>query len=168
VKKVIFCTILPIIFVLSACFNDPIQDDLMNYVNSEMTTAFELEATAVSAYDQVSGINYTDDVTMYDALVITVIPTYNEFIKELNSVPIDTEELRAVHEKYIEGADLQYNAFVKIVRALETQDPLLIEEANGMLEEARSLLREYQNEIDKLAEEHNVEWEEKDNPSSSL
>lgn len=140
----------------------------MNYVNSEMTTAFELEATAVSAYDQVSGINYTDDVTMYDALVITVIPTYNEFIKELNSVPIDTEELRAVHEKYIEGADLQYNAFVKIVRALETQDPLLIEEANGMLEEARSLLREYQNEIDKLAEEHNVEWEEKDNPSSSL
>jgi exonuclease VII small subunit len=55
---------------------------------------------------------------------------------------------------------------VKIVRALETQDPLLIEEANGMLEEARSLLREYQNEIDKLAKEHDVEWEEKDTTSS--
>jgi len=166
VKKVILCTILPIIFVLSACFSDPIQDDLMNYVNKEMTTAFELEATAVTAYDQVSGINYTDDVTMYDALVLTVIPTYNEFIKELNTVPIDTEELREIHEIYIEGADLQYNAFVKIVRALETQDPLLIEEANGMLEEARSLLREYQNEIDKLAKEHDVEWEEKDTTSS--
>ena len=165
-KKVILCTILPIIFVLSACFSDPIQDDLMNYVNKEMTTAFELEATAVTAYDQVSGINYTDDVTMYDALVLTVIPTYNEFIKELNTVPIDTEELREIHEIYIEGADLQYNAFVKIVRALETQDPLLIEEANGMLEEARSLLREYQNEIDKLAKEHDVEWEEKDTTSS--
>jgi hypothetical protein len=166
VKKVILCTILPIIFVLSACFSDPIQDDLMNYVNKEMTAAFELEATAVTAYDQVSGINYTDDVTMYDALVLTVIPTYNEFIKELNTVPIDTEELREIHEIYIEGADLQYNAFVKIVRALETQDPLLIEEANGMLEEARSLLREYQNEIDKLAKEHDVEWEEKDTTSS--
>ncbi len=165
-KKVILCTILPIIFVLSACFSDPIQDDLMNYVNKEMTAAFELEATAVTAYDQVSGINYTDDVTMYDALVLTVIPTYNEFIKELNTVPIDTEELREIHEIYIEGADLQYNAFVKIVRALETQDPLLIEEANGMLEEARSLLREYQNEIDKLAKEHDVEWEEKDTTSS--
>lgn len=165
-KKVILCTILPIIFVLSACFSDPIQDDLMNYVNKEMTAAFELEATAVTAYDQVSGINYTDDVTMYDALVLTVIPTYNEFIKELNTIPIDTEELREIHEIYIEGADLQYNAFVKIVRALETQDPLLIEEANGMLEEARSLLREYQNEIDKLAKEHDVEWEEKDTTSS--
>ena len=57
---------------------------------------------------------------------------------------------------------------MKIVRALETQDPLLIEEANGMLEEARSLLREYQNEIDKLAEEHNVDWEEKDSSTSSI
>jgi len=168
VKKVIFFSILPIMLVLSACFNDPIQDDLMDYVNKEMLTAFELEATAVSAYDQVSGLNYSDDITMYDALVSTVIPTYNEFIKELNSVPIETSELREIHEIYIKGADLQYNAFVKIVRALETQDPLLIEEANGMLEEARSLLREYQNEIDKLAEEHNVDWEEKDSSTSSI
>jgi len=49
---------------------------------------------------------------------------------------------------------------VKILVAIETQDVALIEEANGMLEEARSLIREYLNELDKLAKDHDVEWDE--------
>ena len=160
VKKVIKIIIIPFLFLLTACMNDPIQEDLLNYVNKELKTALELEADAVNAYDDVTGINYTDDYTMYDTISNNVIPNYNEFIKELNQVKMETEELRDIHEIYIKAADTQYNAFVKILVAIETQDVALIEEANGMLEEARSLIREYLNELDKLAKDHDVEWDE--------
>ncbi|MBM7648185.1 poly(A) polymerase Pap1 [Bacillus ectoiniformans] len=146
--------------LLSGCFSDPIQEDIINYSNEEMTTALELETAATSAYESVSGANYTDDETMYLAMVNEVIPNYNELVKELDRVEIETDELREVHESFIEGADIQYNAFVKIVNGLEAQDPALIEEANGMLEKARKHLRDYRNGLDKLAKEHDVEWEE--------
>ncbi|WP_106494643.1 hypothetical protein [Lentibacillus sp. Marseille-P4043] len=151
--------ILPIIFLLVGCFSDPVKDDLLRYVNHEMNTAFELEDTAISAYNNVSGVNYSDDETMYAALVDDVIPNYNEFIKELNYVSVETDELSEIHEIYIEGADIQYNAFVKITMALEEQDASIIEEANGMLDEAKRHLRNYRSKLNKLADEHDVEWE---------
>ncbi|MCB5239007.1 hypothetical protein AB1L07_26460 [Niallia alba] len=159
-KKVINIFLIPFLLLFTACSADPVKEDLVQYINEDMKTAFELEVKAVSAYDSVSGINYSDDWTMYDTIQTTVIPNYNEFIKELNRVKVETEELREIHEIYIEGADIQYNAFVKILTALETQDIALVEEANSMLEEARKLIRQYINELEKLAKEHEVEWDD--------
>jgi uncharacterized protein (UPF0335 family) len=160
VKKVIKIILIPFLILITACSTDPVKEDLLQYVNEDMITAFELEAKAVAAYDSVSGLNYTDDWTMYDTIQTTVIPNYNEFIKELNRVKVETDEVREIHEIYIKGADIQFNAFVKILTALETQDIRLVEEANAMLEEARTLIRQYMTELDKLSKEHEVEWDD--------
>ena len=155
-KKGLLAIVLPFILLLSGCFSDPVQDDLLNYVNKEMKQAGKLEAAAVSAYEGVSGANYKDDQTMYDALTKEVIPNYNEFIKELDSVNIETDELQEIHEIYIEGADIQYKAFVTIKQALEEQDPALVQEANDMLADARDHIRDYKNKLNKLAKDHDV------------
>jgi len=156
VKKGLLAIAFPFLLLLSGCFSDPVQDDLLNYVNKEIKPAGKLEAAAVSAYEGVSGANYTDDQTMYDALTKEVIPNYNEFIQELDSVKIETDELRKIHEIYIEGADIQYKAFVTIKQALEEQDPALIQKANDMLADARAHIRDYKSKLNKLAKEHNV------------
>ncbi|MCM3568597.1 hypothetical protein [Neobacillus mesonae] len=144
---------------LSGCFGDPIQDDLVNYINNEMKDAAEYEKTAVSAYESVTGANFVDDQTLYDTLMNDVIPNYNSLIKELDKAKIETDELREIHEIYIEGADIQYNAFAKIKQALEEQDANLIQEANEMLADARKHIREYQTKLEKLAKEHDVKLE---------
>jgi hypothetical protein len=159
VKKRLFVLFIPLLWLLSACSADPVQEDLLNYVNKEIKAAGKLEAAAISAYDGVSGANYQDDQTMYDALINDVIPNYSEFMKELEAVTIETDEVRAVHEIYIEGANIQFNAFAKIKQALEEQDANLIQEANDMLADARKHIRDYQTEMDKLAKEHDVEIE---------
>jgi len=159
VKRWLLAIFLPILILLSGCSSDPVQDDLLNYVNKEMKEAAKLEGTAVSAYEGVSGTNYQDDQTMYDVLNRDVIPNYSEFIKELDSVRIETEELREIHEIYIEGADIQFNAFAIIKQAIEEQDAELIQKANDMLADARKHLREYQTKLNKLAKEHDVEIE---------
>jgi aspartate-semialdehyde dehydrogenase len=158
-KKRLFALFILILLLLSGCSGDPVQDDLLNYVNKEIKNAGKLEAAAVSAYDGVSGANYQDDQTMYDALINDVIPNYSEFMKELEAVTIETDEVRAIHEIYLEGANIQFNAFAKIKQALEEQDANLIQEANDMLADARKHIRDYQTELDKLAKEHDVEIE---------
>lgn len=159
VKKWLLAIFLPILFLMSGCSSDPVQDDLLNYVNKEMKEAGKLEKAAISAYDGVSGSNYQDDQTMYNVLINDVIPNYNEFIKELDSVKIETDEVREIHEIYIEGADIQFNAFAIIKQALEEQDANLIQKANDMLADARKHIRDYQTKLDHLAKEHDVEIE---------
>ena len=156
-KRRLFVLIIPLLLMLSGCSGDPVQDDLLNYVNKEMKDVGKLESTAVSAYEGASGTNYQDDQTMYDMLMNDVIPNYSEFIKELESVKIETDEVREIHEIYIEGANIQFNAFAKIKQALENQDADLIQEANDMLADARTHIRDYQTKLNKLAKEHDVE-----------
>jgi hypothetical protein len=159
-KKYLFVPTLLLLFLLAGCFSNPVQDDLLVYVNEDLVKVTELEEHAVSSYESVTGVNYTDDFTLYDALINEVIPTYQEFTKELEAIEVETDEVREIHEDYIEAANLQYNAFVKILTALENQDRQLIEEANGMLDEARKMFRDFQYDAKKLAEEHNVELTE--------
>lgn len=147
--------------ILSGCFNDPIQDDLLNYVNSDMKTAYELEKKAVSAYESVTGTNFSNDQVLYDTLQNEVIPTYEQFIKELKAIKVETDELKKIHAIYIKGAETQYRAFKVIIEALENQDPALIEEANAILEQGRNQISDYQNKLDQLAEEHNVNLKKK-------
>ncbi|WP_238579046.1 hypothetical protein [Neobacillus niacini] len=158
VKRVLTVVVFGFLLVLAGC-GGPVQDDILNYINEEMKSAQDLEDKAVSAYEGVAGANYTDDQTMYDALVNEVIPNYAELITELETVSIETEELKKVHEIYLSGANLQFSAFEKIIKAIENQDSNMIAEANQLLEEGRLQIEDYNDKLDELAKEHNVEIE---------
>ncbi|ETI70740.1 lipoprotein [Neobacillus vireti] len=156
-KKALAVFVFSMIFLLAGCFGgDPVKDDLLNYVNKEMKQAVKLEAAAVSAYEGISGANFKDDQTMYDGLTKEVIPNYTKLISELNSVSIKTDEVKAIHEIFIKGADIQLKALEKVKQAIEDQDSALIEEANDMLADAEKLLLDYKNKLYKLAKEHDV------------
>jgi hypothetical protein len=158
VKRVLAVAVLGLLLVLAGC-GGPVQDDILNYLNEEMKTAQTLEDKAISSYEGVAGVNYTDDQTMYDALVNEVIPNYSDLISELETVSIESDELKEVHEIYLSGAKLQFSAFEKIMEALEKQDASLVEEANQLLEEGRLQIEDYNDKLDELSKEHNVEIE---------
>lgn len=159
-KKLILLPVFLFTLVLSACFSDPVLDELLVYLNDELPKITPLEMEAISAYDSVTGTNYTSDQALYDALLVDIIPTYQEFADKLEGIRLETEEVREVHEGYIEGVNLQYNAFNKIVTALEQQDRAMIEEANLLLDQGRKHLRDFKFNIEKLASEHEVELTE--------
>jgi hypothetical protein len=156
-KKRLSALVFLSVLLLAGCLGDPVQDEILTYVNEDTADAKELEGKAISAYESVSGENYSDDQTMYDALLNDVIPTYTEFIKELESVSIEEEELKEIHEIYIEGANLQLQGFNKIVEALEAQDASIIDEANEILADGRNSIQDYQAKLEEFAKEHDVE-----------
>lgn len=166
-KKLLLVPVLLLTLILSGCFSDPVQEDLLVYLNEELAAISHLEKEALTAYESVTtGVNDTSDQELYDTLNLEVIPAYQEFATKLEAIKVETEELREIHEGYIEAVNLQYDAFVKIAIALEELDPGKIEEANSMLDEARPLLRDFKYNIEQLAKEHDVRLTEPvDNPT---
>ena len=160
-RRVFAGLVLVCVLLLTGCLADPIQDDLLNYMNEELKTAQTLEEEAVAAYEGVSGTNYQDDQTVYDTIINQVIPTYTEFIGELEAVTIESEELQAIHDVFIEGAKLQLDGFDTILEGIETQDPAIIEEANSLLAAGGEKIAEYHTKLKALAEDHNVKIEKK-------
>jgi len=144
---------------LTGCSN-PVKEDLLNYINKELPKVVEAENTAITAWGSVSGDNYEDDYTMYETLTETVIPTYREFINELEAITIrlKTKEVRALNEKYIEAATAQNNAFILLKNILETQDGGRTTDVNERLDKGRRLVREWQMEIQDLCKKNGVQF----------
>jgi CRISPR/Cas system-associated endoribonuclease Cas2 len=74
-------------------------------------------------------------------------------------VEIETDDLRKIHEDYIEATNIQASVFMLIVSAIEIQDSTIINEANEKQNTACKMIRDYQNEVKKLADEHDVKLE---------
>ncbi|MEI4769067.1 hypothetical protein WAX74_05255 [Psychrobacillus sp. FJAT-51614] len=155
IKRLIFILGFSLVFALSAC-GDPVQDDLLNYINNEVKALEELENEAVTEYDSVIGENYVDDETTYIHIQDVVIPKYRKLIEKLEEIRPETKEVREIHELYIEASNMQFNGIVTVLAAIDAQDYDKINEANQILNEGRELMRQTLNEIEDLAKEHNV------------
>ncbi len=138
------------------CNKDPIQADLLDYINKDLKELAELESAAVDAYGGSTGDNYTSDEELYQTLNTTVIPKYKEFNSRLEKVSIATSEVKDVHEKYISASNKQYQAFLKLQIAIEKQDKNLVLESNALLDSARKDLRDWKFELNELCKSHDV------------
>ena len=144
-------------FLIISCSN-PTQDELLSYVNTEIPKIAKLEADTISSYENVTGENYKDDMTMYTTLRDEVIPNYRSFVKELESISnnLKTPEVQKLHETYIEAANTQYSAFFIMLTAVEKQDYSLVNQANEKLDKGRKLVRQWQIDLKVLTEKNNV------------
>ncbi len=108
------------------------------------------EESLIARYDSVSGDNYTDDLTMYTELV-DMVPDVRSFITQIEAIMPSDPELARLHEIYVDAWNSQYAGFTMIIDALEKQDYGIMTEANELLAEGRSLMREYIDGVSELA-----------------
>lgn len=146
--------------LLTGCFSNPIQEDLLSYINDEIAPISAEEAKIVANYDSVTGQNYTDDETTYKMLMDNVIPAYNELSDKILKIQPKTPEVRELHDLFIKLSGIQKSAFVGIADAIEKQDLGLVNEANAKLDEANKLARDYQMKLQDMAKEYNIELKE--------
>lgn len=145
-----------------ACGGDPVQQDLINYINVEMPKVADLESEAVDAYASVSGENYENDSIMYYTIANTVIPRYEAFYEMLESIDPATEEVSNLHHEYVVAAADQLEAFKLILEAIEKQDADIITQANADLDKASVLLGQWREDLDAACAKHQVVMEGED------
>jgi hypothetical protein len=133
-----------------------VKDDLLTYMNESLTPLAEQEGEVIALYDSVTGANYTDDETTYNTIADEIMPKYQVFIKDLEEVEMETEEVTNIHEIYIEAVNIQQSGFVTMLSAIKEQDLEKINDANAKLTEARTMSRDYLNKLQSLAKENDV------------
>lgn len=159
IKKLKISIVICVITLLVAC-SDPIQEEILSYVNKDLPEIAQLEEEIIGKYESVTGENYQNDEILYNTLVNDIIPDYSKMIDKLEAIKISDKKLHNIHEDYIEAANNQYSAFKKMTVAIENQDYALIEEVNKILSQARKDMRDYQYDLKEYAEENNVEIKE--------
>ncbi|MBQ7383804.1 MAG: hypothetical protein IJV72_03325, partial [Clostridia bacterium] len=106
-------------------------------------------------YDE--ALTFEDDETMYAFLLESVIPKSRELVEKAESISVETEEVRKIHELYLSAINQQNQAFTIMLSALESGDFETIALANEKLDEARASMREHNAALENLAKENDVE-----------
>ena len=125
-----------------------IASDLTAYV-SEITPLASEDEDILDRYGAVTGDNYTDDQTTYNALN-ALVPDTNKYISKLEAIHPTTATLQEIHAKYVDAWNKYSEAFQVSMSALESQDRATLAQANDLLAQARKLVIEWQNDLKAL------------------
>lgn len=146
-----------LIVIIIASGSDPVQDDLIDYINNDLSQIEPLETEVLELYEEAKGSS--SDYAMYVMLRDEVLPKAKEWQKAAEGVVAETDEVKALHEVYIGIVNDNYNAFVIMLAALENQDFSAVASANEKLDEAKAGAREFKSQLESLMKEHDVEYQ---------
>lgn len=158
VKVGIAVVIAAIIIGVILSSGDPVQDDLIDYINKDLQTVITPEGEAIDLYDAAKKDTATDH-EMYLMLRDEVLPAARKWDNAAEAISVETEEVRKVHELYIEMVNEYYSGWTLMLSALEKQDYTLMTQANEKLNSGKKLGRDFQAELSKLMAEHDVVYE---------
>jgi len=154
-------TLVGIIIVLCAiftsCKTDPVNTDLMSYVNEKLPAIAELETTIGKDYESVTGEKFVDDDTLSKKLKDVIIPNSSKLIENSQAVIPETEEVKQVHAKYISSIKTQHEGLVLLLSGAQKHDSSKVDAANEKLSQASKISEEYNSDLNALAKDHNVE-----------
>jgi len=146
------------LFLLAACTSET-QDELLTYINDDVKKLGQTEDKVVKKYDREREADHQDDEKFHAKLKDEIIPEYTALIDQAKAVKIKDPELKKIHEKYISAAETQNDAFETILKAIETEDEGLIDEANDKLATGRKGMKDYRTSLEKMADENDIKLE---------
>lgn len=138
------------ITLLASC-GDPLYDDFENFLNVEMT---EVNAN----YDKIkaeaatwSELEIEDDSVLTTSVDDVLLPLVNDSLKRLETISPETDEVKALKDKYVKMMQAYKNGFTNISAGLHELDEDKIYAGNDELNNALALLEEYNAALDELA-----------------
>ncbi len=152
------------VFSLAGCksdsskeVKDPVQEDLIKYVETDLPTIKGNEALAVERYNEVSaGIADMKRKDIASAFNDEIIPTYTAFVKDLEALSPATEEVKALQSTYLDGAKDQLEGMVELNDAITSNDSEAAKAANDLITQGKTKIEQHRTDIVTLANEHNI------------
>ena len=142
--------------LLTGC-SDPVYDDLENFLNVEMKEV-NAEYTQVTA-EVGTWETLEDDIAIKKSIDDTLLPLVNGSLEKLKGITPETEEVKAIKDKYVKVMEAYKTGFEALSEGCETQEEATINAGSQKLEEAVELLGEYNKALEELAKEHGSEVE---------
>ncbi len=143
--------------LLAGCGTDPVYEDLSNFLNVEMVEVnaeYEKLTAEVGTWETLE-----DDIAIKKSIGDTLLPLVNGSLEKLKDINPETEEVKAIKDKYVKVMETYKTGFETLSEGCETQDEATINAGSQKLEEAVELLDEYNKALEELAKEHGSEVE---------
>jgi|GEM_PF-2176614 len=140
--------------MLAGCGSDPIQDDLDNYFEDKMPAIYAEEDSITEALGLATTDNYTDDATLIATLTNEIIPQSDALVAKVTAVTTDTDELTAVHAKYIEAMTTVNTSIKALLSGIELGDTAMIDEASLSLADAATQNDDYAASLNALGKDY--------------
>ena len=138
--------------LLTGCGSDPVYDDLENFLNVEMVEVnadYEKITAEVGTWETLE-----DDNAIKKSIDDTLLPLVNGSLEKLKGINPETEEVKAIKDKYVKVMDAYKAGFEAFSEGCETQDEATINAGSQKLEEAVELLDVYNKALEELAKEY--------------
>jgi len=154
----LFCKLALVLccWMITQCALRPVPRDLATYYNRDIVNIVELEEMALNYYAGVTGDNYVTDNALKSSLETEVIPLYERFTELAGQIKPSTEPVQKLHSLYYQAADLRLQGFHTMIRALDAQDPGMMNQANVMLNRTEVLLNKWQADLGEMAAEYGL------------
>ena len=157
-KKILALLLMAIMsFTLLTGCSDPVYDDLENFLNVEMKEV-NAEYTQVTA-EVGTWETLEDDTAIKKSIDDTLLPLVNGSLEKLKGITPETEEVKAIKDKFVKVMETYKTGFEALSEGCETQEEATINAGSQKLEEAVELLDEYNKALEELAKEHGSEVE---------
>ena len=155
-SSMMLCTIL---LGLAGCVDKEAQEAVQSYIDTASATFATQEQQMLESYTSVIGANYTDDSTMCLEFVTNTIPlgTSLQTTAEGITATITNEDVRKVHDLYLNYVSEFVGALRMLLTAVDEQDQTIAAEANVMLNNSNTYAEEFRAALQELKEKYNIE-----------
>lgn len=141
--------------ILTGCGSDPVADDFEKFLNTDMTDVNadyeELKAETVN-WDS---LETNEEIA--DSIENKIMPLIDDSLDKLSKINPETDEVKEIKAKYEEVINTYKEGYQKMLDACSTNDEATVNEAVSTIDKAVSLLDEYNQALESLAKEKDME-----------
>lgn len=147
---------------LFACGNVTVKDDLKNYIDEWHSKMGDRVDTNRAEFNSAINENFIDYDTLYSDINDDIMPDLKDAIGIAEKIEPKTDEVKAVHEKYLNALNMQLEAYELILTAIESQDSEDSSKAGDKLAEAGDEAQDFATALSEMAEKYGIELGDKD------
>ena len=146
-----------VIGMLTGCCGDPVADDFEKFLNTDMV---DVNAN----YDKIKeeSAKWGDLETneeIKDSINNGIMPNIDDSLDKLSKIKPETDEVKAIKEKYVKVMEAYKEGYTKMLEACDTNDEQTVTEATEKIDEGIKLLDDYNNALESLAKEKDMKIE---------
>ncbi|MBQ7792141.1 MAG: hypothetical protein IJ367_01435 [Clostridia bacterium] len=135
--------------LLTACGTEPVAEDFENFLNVQMVTVNE-KYEALKA-EVATWSTMEEDSQMATSIRDTLLPLVNESMDLLSKMELNTDEVKAIRDKYNDVMVAYKTGFTTTLSALEQGSEDMLNQGMDELNNAISLLDVYNQALEALA-----------------
>lgn len=156
-KKIIIgmLTLVMALGMLTGCGPDPVETDFSKFLNENMTDVNANYTKITKECGKWESLE--NDEQLISSINDTLLPTVNDSLKKLEEIKPETDEVKALKDKYVKVINAYKDGFESMQKAAKAGDEAGVTAATDKIQKGVELLDDYNKSLESLAKQFDME-----------